>query len=178
SPGQGSAHSLAPGVERLAESLAEAFVTVRKLGGQVPHGAPAHAVPGPLSRHDRIEERVDLGQWRPSRIPEHRLEGPLREEADQPVQDGVAELFLRPEVVIEVTFPGSALPEDVLEAGPVVPPNRHEAGGHLNDLLANGGTTLAHLCTDRSVHYLRERAAVKRPPARGVAHACRDAADS
>ena len=71
-------------------------------------------------------------------VPEDGGQGPRLEPLEQPVEDRVPEVLFGPEVVIEITLSGSALPEDVVERSPVVALDGHEPGGHLEDLLLDG----------------------------------------
>ena len=68
-------------------------------------------------------------------------QGPRLEPVEQPVEDRVPEVLLRPEVVIEITLSGATLPEDVVERSPMVALDGHEPGGHFEDLLLDGRGT-------------------------------------
>lgn len=143
-PRQGRGQALAPALEPAGQPLAEALVGIRQLGGEVADGAAADTVPGPLGGQDLVEERLDLVQRRARDIPEDRGEGARLKSREQPVEDRVPEVLFGPEMVIEIAFSSTALPEDVVERGPMVAPDGHQTGGDLEDLLLDGGSTRRH----------------------------------
>ena len=87
---KGLGHPLAPHGENLGQPLAKPLVHVRQLGGEVAHGAAAHAVPLALGLEHPVEEGADLGNGVPVGIGEGRVESALDEVPDQPLDDGVA----------------------------------------------------------------------------------------
>ena len=125
--------------EDLGQSLAKPLVHVRQLGGQVAHGAAAHAVAPALVLEDAVEERVDLRDRVARGIGERGLEGALEEAPHHPVDDRVAQVFLALEVVVEVPLADAALPQDVVERGAVVALQVDEPGGGVQDLVAGRG---------------------------------------
>ena len=125
----------------LASRWRKPFVGIGQLGGEVADGAAADAVPGALGRQDLVEEGLDLGERVAGVVSEDGGQGPGLEPVEQPVEDRVPEVLLRPEVVIEITLSGTTLPEDVVERSPVVALDGHEPGGHLEDLLLDGRGT-------------------------------------
>ena len=133
-----AARYCAPLLEPTRQPLAEPFVGIGQLGGEIADGAAANAVPGTLGRQDLVEEGLDLGERVPRVISEDGGEGPRLEPVEQPVEDGVPEVLFRPEVVVEITFSGATLAEDVVERRPMVALDGHEPGGHLEDLLLDG----------------------------------------
>jgi hypothetical protein len=141
-----------PDVEDLGQALTKPFVHVRKLAGQVPHHAPAHAVALPLRVQDAIQERVDLGDRIRIDIREGRAQAALDEGPGRPIDDRVAQVLLALEVVVEVALPDPALPEDVVERGRLISLHVHEPRGRVDDLIAGRGPLralrLARRCLD------------------------------
>ena len=101
---EGRRKALPPALEPVGQTLSEAFVRVGELGGEVPHGASAHAVTGTLRREDLVEERLDLTPGVPRIVPEDRGQGPRLEPLQEPIEDRVTEVLLRAEVVVEVAL--------------------------------------------------------------------------
>src|SRR4029079_17994680 len=127
----------------------ESRAGVGAYGREVAHRASADAVPGALRHEDLVEEGLDLAPGVPGRVAEDRRQGAGFEPLQEAVEDGVAEILLGSEVVVEVTLSSTTLTEDVVERGPMVPPDRHQPGRHLEDLLLDGRSTHLGVPTGR-----------------------------
>src|SRR5215470_1596930 len=88
---------------------------------------------------------MDLRHRVGSRIGEGGLERAIEEGPHQPIDDGVAELFLALEIVVEVALAHAALPQDVVERRTVVALEVDEAPGRVQDLIPRHGSLRA-LC--------------------------------
>ena len=84
---------LAPLLEPIGQPLAEPFVGIGQLGGEVADGAAADALPVALGRQDLVEEGLDLADRLPGVIPEDGGQGPRLEPVEQPVEDRVTEVL-------------------------------------------------------------------------------------
>jgi len=111
-------------------------VHVGELGGEVAERAAADAVAGALRLEHAIEKAPDLRERVPVRVGEARLERPLEERADDLIQDGVAEVFLALEVVVEVALADAALAQHVVERRVVVAVHADQPARRLEDRLA------------------------------------------
>ena len=146
---QGRGQALAPALEPISQALTESLMGIGELHGEVADGAAADTVSGALGRQDLVEEGLYLAERVPPMIPEDGGQGSRLESLEQPIEDRVTEILLGAEVVIEITLSGTTLPEDVGERSPMVPPNCHEPGGHLQDLLLDGGRAHSSVPTGR-----------------------------
>src|SRR5207244_1219828 len=61
------------------QPFAKSLVHVRQLGGEIAHGAAAHALAIALRLLETVEEAADLGERRAGRIGEARLQRALDE---------------------------------------------------------------------------------------------------
>src|SRR5215831_16187266 len=86
---------------------------------------------------------MDLRHRVGSRVGEGGLERAVEESPHQPVDDGVAELFLALEVVVEVALAHATLSEDVVERRTVVALEVDEAPGRVEDLIPRHGSLRA-----------------------------------
>src|SRR5262249_59695557 len=102
-------HGDAPRDEDLSQTLPEPLVNVRELGGEVTHRAASATVALALIVEDAVEQLMGLRHRIGSRVGEGGLEREVEEGSHQPVDDGVAELFLALEVVVEVALAHAAL---------------------------------------------------------------------
>jgi len=125
-----------PAQEDSGEPLPESLVDVRQLGGKIAHGTAPDTVALPLVVEDPLEEVVDLGDGVRRGIRERRFERPFGEPMDQPVDDGEPQLFLAPEVVVEVALADAGLAEHVVQRGVVVAVHVDQPARRLEDRLA------------------------------------------
>ena len=109
---------------------------VGQLGGKVPERAAADAVARALRLEEAIEKALDLGERVLVGVGEARLERALEERADDLIQDGVAEVFLALEVVVEVPLADTALAQHVVERRVVVAVHADQPTRRLEDRLA------------------------------------------
>src|SRR5215467_15236979 len=86
---------------------------------------------------------MDLRHRVGSRVGEGGLERTVEESPHQPVDDGVAKLFLALEVVVEVALAHAALPEDVVERRTVIALEVDEAPSRVQDLIPRHGSLRA-----------------------------------
>ena len=82
---------------------------VGQLGGEVAERAAADAIARALRLEEAIEKAPDLTERVPLGVGEARLERALEERTDDLIQNGVAEIFLALEVVVEVALADAAL---------------------------------------------------------------------
>src|SRR5262249_16271068 len=94
---------------------------------------------------DAVEQLVGLRHRIGSRVGEGGLEREVEEGSHQPVDDGVAELFLALEVVVEVAFAHTALSEDIVERRAVVALEVNGGPRRVEDLIPRHGSLCA-LC--------------------------------
>src|SRR5262249_39755557 len=132
-------HGDAPRDEDLSQTLPEPLVNVRELGGEVTHRAASDTVALALIVEDAVEQLVGLRHRIGFRVGEGGLEREVEEGPRQPVDDGVAELCLALEVVVEVALAHAALSEDGVERRAVVALEVDEAPGRVEDLIPRHG---------------------------------------
>src|SRR4030095_15740318 len=85
---------------------------------------------------DPIEEAADLRQGLPLGIREAGLERALEDRVDDLIEDGVAEVFLALEVVVEVPLADAALAQHVIERGVVIAVHVDQPARGFEDRLA------------------------------------------
>src|SRR5262245_16976397 len=128
-------HGHAPFAEDVSEALPETLVYIRQLRGEVAHGTSADAIALALTVEDSIQEAVDLLHGIRVTVCEGGRERAVDEATHQPVDDGVAELFLALEVVIEVALADTALAQHVVEGSAVVALQVNQAPRRVEDLV-------------------------------------------
>ena len=109
---------------------------VGQLGGEVAERAAADAIARALRLEEAIEKAPDLTERVPLGVGEARLERALEERTDDLIQNGVAEIFLALEVVVEVPLADATLAENVVQRRVVVAVDVDQPTRRLEDRLA------------------------------------------
>src|SRR5262249_23716671 len=124
---EGERQSLTPHREDSGETSTKTFVDVGHLRSEIAERTAADAGTLPLRLDHTVEEAADLGNRMAVRIRKAGIECPLHEGGDDVVEDGVAQVFLALEVVIEGPLADATSTEEVVERGRVVALDEYQA---------------------------------------------------
>ena len=138
------AQMLTPAGENLSQALAESLVEIGELRSQVPHGASPNAVPPALSFKDAVQKTMNPLQGGQVPVAESGLNHPGHEPLGNLIEDRVTQILLAFEVVVKIPFSDAAFTEDIVKGGVVIPLDRYQAAGCVEDLLFSGRNCCSH----------------------------------
>src|SRR5207237_9219431 len=119
--------------QQRGEAAAECRVHVGELRSQIAERAAPDAIAGALELEKAIEEATDLRERLPLGVGEAGLERALEKRADDLIDDGVAQVFLALEVVVEVALADATVAQHVVARGVGVAVNVYQQASRPQD---------------------------------------------